>query len=64
MDVVDGFALTDRQCWATEVGDGRHYVPLLPSMAMSFIGALFPRELLPRPEQADAAWRVALDGFE
>ena len=30
VDIVDGFAITDRQCWASAPEDGRHYPALIP----------------------------------
>ena len=37
VDVVDGFALTDHQCWATGPEDGRHYPALVPLQVSAFL---------------------------
>ena len=41
VQVVDAFAQTDGQCWATLIGDGRHFAPLLPFRLNALLARLF-----------------------
>lgn len=47
LGLVDAFALTEGQCWASQMHDGRHYQMLVPAVVMDLVGAL-RRRLLPR----------------
>ena len=42
--VVDGYAMTHMQCWATTAQDGRHYSPLLHLEVMALLGFLLEQE--------------------
>lgn len=39
--VMDAFEITRDQCWATRLGDGRHYVPLVPVELREILVAIF-----------------------
>ncbi|KAG2432039.1 hypothetical protein HYH02_013109 [Chlamydomonas schloesseri] len=47
IDVVDAYALTWQQCWASDKMDGRHYPFLVPLEAQQFLGVV-SRWLLPQ----------------
>ena len=42
--VVDGYAMTYMQCWATKAQDGRRYPPLLHLEVMALLGFLLEQE--------------------
>lgn len=50
MGMVDGFSLTQGQCWASQLHDGRHFPLLVPAIVMELVGAM-RRRLLPPPQE-------------
>lgn len=47
MGLVDAFALTEGQCWASQSHDGRHYPMLVPTMVTELL-TVVRRQLLGR----------------
>ncbi|KAG2426208.1 hypothetical protein HXX76_013189 [Chlamydomonas incerta] len=54
VDVVDGYAITAGQCWASQINDGRHYPYLVPMQVLELISVLH-RRLLSSPQQQHRA---------
>ncbi|KXZ47236.1 hypothetical protein GPECTOR_37g242 [Gonium pectorale] len=40
IEVVDAYALTERQCWASAKGDGRHYSYIVPMVVTELLAIL------------------------
>ncbi len=51
MALVDAYALTEGQCWASPPRDGRHFHLLVPAIVMDLLRAVREHLLPPMPKQ-------------